>query len=112
MVRALREWKQAIPGERELLVVGGDVHVGGHTDIKHDDTTIFKQLITSPITNVPPKLHAFVGLKLLLETAEDITATYSYKHHDFTNKRNYGIILVRVPSTGTPRVEGTLVKES
>lgn len=112
MVRALREWKAAIPGERQLLVVGGDVHVGGHTDIKHDDVTVFNQLITSPISNVPPKWYAFYGLLILTEAEEKLTGSYSYEHHDFTNKRNYGIIVVRVPPNGTPKVEGTLVKES
>jgi phosphodiesterase/alkaline phosphatase D-like protein len=112
MVRALREWKAAIPGQRELLVVGGDVHVGGHTHVKHEGVTIFNQLITSPITNTPPKWYAFYGLLLLTEAEEKLTGSYSYEHHDFTNKRNYGVIMVRVPSNGTPRVEGTLVKET
>lgn len=111
MVRALREWKEAAPGQRELLVVGGDVHVGGETRIMRDKTAIFKQLITSPITNTPPKWYAFYGLLVLTKAEEDLTGSYSYKHHDFTNKRNYGIIVVRVPPLGTPKVEGTLVKE-
>ncbi|HEV2860399.1 MAG TPA: alkaline phosphatase D family protein [Pyrinomonadaceae bacterium] len=111
MIRELRKWKDAAPGQRELLVVGGDVHVGGHTDILHEDETVFKQLITSPITNIPPKWHAFLGLLILTESEQQITGSYSYEHHDFTNKRNYGIILVRVPPNGAPRVEGTLVRE-
>jgi len=111
MVRALREWKQAAPGQRELLVVGGDVHVGGQTQIKHEGATIFNQLITSPITNTPPKWYAFYGLVVLTEAEQDLTGSYSYEHHDFTNKRNYGIIVVRVPPMGTPKVEGALVKE-
>jgi hypothetical protein len=112
MVRALREWKEANLGQRELLVVGGDVHVGGHTEIEHAGSTIFKQLITSPITNTPPKWYEFLGLKILTETEEKLTSSYSYEHYDLTNKRNYGIIMVRVPSAGTPRVEGSLVKET
>jgi hypothetical protein len=111
MVRALREWKAAVPGERELLVVGGDIHVGGHTDIKRDGETVFKQLITSPITNVTHKWFAFYGLLLLSEAEQSLTGSYTYKHRDFTNKRNYGIVMVRVPPKGLPRVEGTLVKE-
>jgi len=112
MVRALRKWKEDNPGQRELLVVGGDVHVGGHTHIKHEGVTIFNQLITSPITNIPPKWYAFYGLLILTEAEEKLTSSYSYEHHDFTNKRNYGIIIVRVPTNGTPKVEGTLVKET
>lgn len=112
MIRALREWKAAVPGQRELLVVGGDVHVGGHTDVRHDDVTIFNQLITSPISNVPPKWYEFYGLLILTEVEQKLTGSYSYEHHDLTNRRNYGIIVVRVPPNGTPKVEGTLVKES
>jgi hypothetical protein len=51
-------------------------------------------------------------LKILTELEEKLTSSYSYEHHDLTNKRNYGIILVRVPPSGTPRVEGALVKET
>lgn len=112
MIRALRQWKEAGQGQRELLVVGGDVHVGGHTQIEHLGATIFKQLITSPITNTPPKWYEFFGLKVLTETEEKLSSSYPYEHHDLTNKRNYGIILVRVPTTGIPRVEGPLVQET
>lgn len=112
MLRLLRRWKEANAGERELLVVGGDVHIGGYTYIEHEGATLFNQLITSPITNQPPKWYEFYGLKILTELEEELTSSYSYEHHDLTNKRNYGIILVRVPATGIPRVEGSLVKET
>lgn len=112
MIRALRRWKEANPNQRELLVVGGDVHIGGHTHIEHEGATIFSQMITSPITNRPPKWYEFYGLKILTELGEQLTSSYSYEHHDLTNKRNYGIIMVRVPPSGLPRVEGTLVTET
>jgi hypothetical protein len=112
MLRELRRWKSANKGQRELLVLGGDVHVGGYTHIEHEGATIFNQLITSPITNHPPKWYEFYGLKILTEIEENLTASYSFEHHDLTNKRNYGIIIVRVPSPGLPRVEGTLMKET
>ncbi len=112
LLRQLRRWKDAVKGQRELLVVGGDVHVGGHTNIEHEGATIFSQLITSPITNHPPKWYEFYGLKILTEAEEKLTSSYSYEHHGLTNKRNYGIILVRVPPAGVPRVEGSLVKDS
>lgn len=111
MIRALREWKAAKNGQRELLVVGGDVHIGGNTEVKHLGATIFKQLITSPITNQPPKLFLFAGLKILAETEQNLSESYSYEHSNLTNKRNYGIVVVRVPNNGLPKVEGSLVKE-
>lgn len=112
MLRALRLWKETSIGQRELLVVGGDVHVGGYTEVKHEGQEIFKQLITSPLTNHPPKFFEFWGLKVLTEAEEALTGSYSFEHSGLTNKRNYGFILVRVPPTGTPRVEGSLVTET
>jgi phosphodiesterase/alkaline phosphatase D-like protein len=111
MIRLLRKWKELGKGGRELLVLGGDVHIGGFTDIKHRGNIIFKQLITSPITNRPPKWYEFYGVRLLMETHESLGQSYSFEHHDFTNRRNYGVIVVRVPSPRrTPKVEGTLVE--
>jgi hypothetical protein len=113
MLRELRLWKgDPNATQKELLVVGGDVHVGGYTQIKHEKKEIFRQLITSPITNHPPKFFEFLGLRVLTEGEESLTTSYSFEHSGLTNKRNYGIILVRVPQTGQPRVEGTLVKET
>ena len=112
MIRALRDWKDADDGQRELLVVGGDVHVGANTDIKHNNKTIFRQLITSPITNHPPKTFLFIGLKSLIKDEARLSESYSFKHTNLTNLRNYGIIIVRVPPSGVPKVEGSLQKES
>lgn len=111
MIRLLRKWQELGKSRRELLVLGGDVHIGGSTDIKHRGNIIFKQLITSPITNRPPKWYEFYGVRLLMETHESLGQSYSFEHHDFTNRRNYGVIVVRVPSPRrTPKVEGTLVE--
>lgn len=112
MLRALREWKQGGNNQKELLVVGGDVHVGGYTDIKHEGKTMFKQLITSPITNTPPKWYEFYGLKILTEVEQSLPgSSYSFEHYGLTNKRNYGIIIVRVPTDGVPKVNGSLAEE-
>ncbi len=110
MLRALREWKQI--GGRELLVVGGDVHIGCQTRIEHAKGTIYRQLITSPITNKPPGWIAYTALRTLLESEESLTDSYSFEHSKYTRKRNYGMILVRVPvdPAATPKVSGGLEK--
>ncbi len=110
MIRLLRYWKEARKNERELLVLGGDVHIGGHTDIKRRGNTIFKQLITSPITNRPPKSYEFYGVRMLMEAQQRLGERYSFEHHDFTNRRNYGVVLVRIPPKGLPKVDGVLVE--
>ena len=110
MLRALRRWKGV--GGRELLAVGGDVHIGCQTDIEHEDETIYKQLITSPITNKPPGWIAFTALKVLLESEEELTDSYSFEHSKYTRNRNYGLIIVRIPTAAadTPKVSGGLEK--
>jgi phosphodiesterase/alkaline phosphatase D-like protein len=109
MIRALRVWKEERP-DRELLVLGGDVHVGGHTEIRHDGKPIYRQLISSAITNAAPAFLAYAAIRLLLETGETLAHGYSFEHLDFTRRRNYGIVIVRVPAAGgRPTVEGSLV---
>jgi phosphodiesterase/alkaline phosphatase D-like protein len=110
LIRLLRYWKDDAKGERELLVVAGDVHIGGYSDVKRRESTIFKQLIASPITNRPPRWYEFQGIRILLEAQQKLGERYSFEHHDFTNRRNYGVILVRIPPKGKPKVDGTLVE--
>lgn len=110
MIRLLRRWKEA-SDDRNVLVIGGDVHVGGHTSIEHYDKEIFKQFITSPVTNKPPNWYQFYGIRLLMEAKETLGSSYSFEHYDFIRRRNFGFILVRVPpDSGKPKLEGTLVE--
>lgn len=110
MLRRLRVWKQAAP-DRELLVVGGDVHIGGHTEIRHDGRPVFRQLITSAITNAAPSLLAYAAVRLLMEQEQDLGHGYSFEHSDFTHRRNFGIVIARVPAAGAaPTLEGSLVR--
>ena len=112
MVRALRRWKQGSPEGRELLVLGGDVHVGGRTEILHNENVVFRQLITSPVSNKPPGPILFWGLRGLLEVDDGLGGSYRFEHDDFTRTRNYGIVLIRVPPSGeSPRVDGQLVED-
>jgi hypothetical protein len=107
-LRALRRWKQEKNGEREVLVVGGDVHIGCHTEIKHEGQLIFRQLVTSPITNKPPSWLAFQGLKGCLEVEQTLGDGYAFEHDRYVRSRNFGIVLARVPAQGQPKIEGSL----
>jgi len=107
MIRLLREWKGA-DGHREVQVVGGDVHVGGHTDVLHHGTTVFRQLITSPVTNKPPRWWDFHALRALLETNQRLSESYRFEHHDFTSKRNYGMLVMRASDGRAPTVRAGL----
>ena len=106
MIRRLRTWKERGGGDREVLVVGGDVHLGGYTEIRHDGTPIFRQLISSPVTNRPPAWLEFKGLKEVLEAEQQLAHGYSFEHRDCTNRRNYGIVLARIPAgPGAPTLD-------
>ncbi|MCA9669376.1 MAG: alkaline phosphatase family protein [Myxococcales bacterium] len=111
-VRALRNWKQAphAAASRDLIVLGGDVHLGAHTEIKHEGNTVFRQLITSPITNKPPSWFQTLAMRGLLELDERLTASYSFEHSDVIGRRNFGIVVVRVPDEAHDpvKIEGSL----
>ena len=99
LLRLLRRWKEQ--AGREVLVVGGDVHIGLKSDIRHQGKRVIRQLITSPVTNNPPGGIMFGALKTLLELEQTIGDNYQVEHHGYSNKRNYGLIMVRVPSNAS-----------
>lgn len=107
-IRLLRRWKEA--GEnRDLLIVGGDVHLGGYTDIKHNEKVIFRQLISSPITNKPPRWFERLALKGLLELNENLGMSYSFEHRNITGKRNFGIAMLRTPVGAPTYIQSAVV---
>jgi len=109
-IRALRKWKQAAAaGQREVIVVGRDVHVGGHTDIEHNGEVIFRRLISSPITNKPPGWFLYALMGGVLETNARLSPIYSFEHHDMTRSRNFGLVLLRAPVGGPAYVSTSLV---
>lgn len=110
MLRALRRWKQREPARRELLVVGGDVHLGGYSEIHHLGQPIFRQLIASPITSRPPSWLEFQGIRSALEVQQRLGERYSFEHRELTRQRNFGLIAVRIPAAGRPIVDGSLVE--
>jgi phosphodiesterase/alkaline phosphatase D-like protein len=107
-LRTLRQWKEARP-DRCLLLLGGDVHVGGHTDVTHDGTPFCTQLITGTITNKPPAWFGYALLRGILETQERLGDRYRFEHHDFTNDRAFGIALLRSTAGMAPHVSASLV---
>lgn len=109
-LRGLRNWKAGSEG-REILVVAGDVHIGGHTSIRHEDDEFVRQLISSPITNKPPGFFAFHGLQAFLEGEETLGSSYSFEHDRLTNSRNFGIVVIRIPDQGRPKMDPSLVTE-
>lgn len=108
MLRALRRWKETPDKKREIFALGGDLHVGGHSVLQHHGDTVFHQLITSPITNRPARRLELLLIRGLLELQEELTESYRFEHSGFTCRRNFGVVLVRIPEEGDPVIRGSL----
>jgi len=92
LLNLLRRWKKGAP-DRELLVVGGDFHLGGWTDVYYQGEKIFKQFITSAISNEEVNFLEEAAVKLLMRFGK-LKADYCFEHHDWVRDNNYGIVHV------------------
>ncbi|GAQ85600.1 hypothetical protein KFL_002440060 [Klebsormidium nitens] len=104
----LVEWKGRVAagaGGRELYIFGGDVHCGGHSDILLGDQLVFRQLTSSAIANHPLPTTAYTVLRLAGDTLEDLGENFSFHHHHWTRRRNYGLVSVVNQNQGDPAAE-------
>lgn len=102
------EWKgrgDVTVGGRELYIFGGDVHCGGHSDILLGDQLVFRQLTSSAIANHPLPTTAYGVMRLAGDTLEDLGENFSYHHHHWTRRRNYGLVNVVNHNQGDPAAE-------
>lgn len=90
-----------MPG-REVLLLGGDVHVGSRTVLtdKTSGATILSY-VASPITN---HVCAFFN-----KPEDDFNDRYHFKHEPLLNKRNYCTIDIAFDDEGNCTVESKLV---
>ncbi len=114
LLTEIRRWLRAAP-DRELLVVGGDVHVGGRTLIEEKVGVAWRplcrQIITSPITNGTPGALAFFGLReLVLRGVHAAGDTFRFDHEEpeFTNRRNFALITLRARPGEPARIHASL----
>ncbi|CAM6102417.1 unnamed protein product [Calypogeia fissa] len=105
MVDILCEWKRTF-NTREVLVLGGDVHCGGHSDIVKDHQMVYRQLTTSAIANHSLPKSAYYLLRAA-GTLSGVGQPFSFRHHNWTRSRNYGIVKIGPPPEGTTRPELT-----
>lgn len=116
LVALLAAWRRA-SNERTVAVLGGDVHVGGRTVVESRNAAgewspLFEQFITSPITNEPPGPLAFFGLKqLLLDRNEQLDETTRYRHQHLTRRRNYAVLSLVAPESGSASIGCELVED-
>ncbi|MCO5557872.1 hypothetical protein L7F22_011444 [Adiantum nelumboides] len=115
MVDSLQRWKESRKG-REVIVLGGDVHCGGHSCILKSGETLFYQLTTSPIANMPLSKTVYYAMRF----AEQLERNEGFRFHHFnwTRARNYGMVYVnfsgedenQVPEIITELIRGKFLR--
>jgi len=90
----LRKWKLRREGG-EVTLIGGDVHVGGHTEIFDKEDRLFKQFTTSAINNTVPKKHESKVIDILQKASGNFEKEYFYNHIDWIRYNNYGLLEVK-----------------
>jgi len=99
-------WKLRYDG-REILVVGGDFHLGGWTDVLYQGEKVFTQFITSAINGHGANLLQEVFLKVLMLFGE-ADRNYSFEHYEWIRQNNYGIIQAQTMVSTTNRKFSTI----
>ncbi|XP_024533319.1 uncharacterized protein LOC9651288 [Selaginella moellendorffii] len=99
MIEALVNWKES--GRREVMVLGGDVHCGGHSQIFRGDQVLLNQFTTSAIANRPLPKPAYYFMRAAGRLGV-LGNDYKFKHHHWTRSRNYGLMGIRSYRTQDP----------
>jgi len=95
LLTILREWKFLKEG-RELVIICGDIHTGGHTDIYYGKQKVLQQLTASAINNtVLPKWEEKIS-KMTMNNKIDLGNGYTIEHHGWTKNCNYGLVKVAI----------------
>jgi len=99
LLELLRAWKERKAG-KEIIVVGGDVHLGGITDVMYKGRKIFTQFVSSGISQ--KEIGVFEkGVFFFLMKFGRVNDDYTFRHHGWTRKNNFGILNVMTDSKGS-----------
>jgi hypothetical protein len=95
-VALLDKWKRC-DISRELLLVGGDLHFGVQSEILDGKRVMFRQIITSPISNNPPPRPVYWLLRRLMRGTGRIGnvpegGRYAFNHTEFVEERNFALV--------------------
>lgn len=110
MLNLLHRWTTQKQG-RDIILCGGDVHIGALTKLYHNGKPWARQMITGPISN--QTLNKFV--LRILNVAHNIGNTlpgglWAFRHRRFIAARNFGIIRASLRSKDrAPRADCSLV---
>ncbi|HTL36632.1 MAG TPA: alkaline phosphatase D family protein, partial [Kofleriaceae bacterium] len=104
MLEMLRVWKAADP-RREVVVVGGDVHIGGLMTICHrehrlgPETPIFRELIASAVRRAPQSKLFYAGYASGVKSDPLLffqSPTFSYRVDELHRLENFGVLTASI----------------
>ena len=104
----LRRWQSKNPN-KELLIVGGDVHLGGHTELYYHKNNFVHQLVTSGINQINIPKYRQLLYNGLLGVSHTLTNDYCWYHFDWTIDKNYGLAKFSIQNNQNPHIETQLV---
>jgi phosphodiesterase/alkaline phosphatase D-like protein len=87
----LRKWK-SLKKNREVILIGGDMHFAFHSDILYKNKTFFKQMTTSGIVMNKYDFNATEFIDSVMSIKHCIENKYCIKHHNWDTNYNYAII--------------------
>jgi hypothetical protein len=93
LVKTFHHWKTE-KADREIVLLGGDLHMAVETQIKYHNDVVLHQYITSPIRQHAPPSIALTYTKSIMNIQEEIGEGYTFRHVVFKPKRNFGIIQI------------------
>jgi hypothetical protein len=92
LLNIFKTWKDAKKG-REMVLVGGDIHYGGMTEVRKGSVPVFKQLTASAMNNKEGfSKVAMDVLNFLQSKLHDLDNGWRMYHQDFIKENNYGLI--------------------
>jgi len=90
MLDLLRKWKKR-GTKKEILVVGGDFHLGGWTDVMYKKEKVFTQFISSAINSEVASKYEKTVVDALMNLGK-LTKVYQFKHSGWIKENNFGLV--------------------
>jgi phosphodiesterase/alkaline phosphatase D-like protein len=90
LLKLMKEFREAT--NKEVVLVSGDVHMAGCTDIYHNDKFVYKQFIASGIMQRSLTAYQVKMANFAFDFKENLDGGFSFNHKNFTPHNNYGII--------------------
>jgi len=88
----VRTWKDEKVG-RQLLFVGGDVHLAGYTEVFYKKQPLGRQLVSTGINQVKLASCEILAIKAGIYLNDALSGNeYTYVHHDWVGQKNYGTV--------------------